>query len=199
MTSASQVGELFLAAGSAFSKLGDMTMKLHNPDYKVPQKDATGKCPKKTSKKASAVTLGHSSSQSSTEISTTVSQMKQITTNSLPDAGASSRFVATFPENSEAVNTFPSSSRCKTENPPQGCDASQLRNASPPSQKRCKVAETTISNGKDEVCVVSMVREIDDHFPNGGAQCQEVSNCENWKPGEMKLNAKEEINVDQTT
>merc|ERR1712142_76171 len=49
MTSAAQVGELFLAAGTAFSRLGDMTMKLHNPDYKIPNKEAVGKNGKKTS------------------------------------------------------------------------------------------------------------------------------------------------------
>ena len=43
MTSAAQVGELFLAAGTAFSKLGDMAMKLHNADYRMPQKDGAGK------------------------------------------------------------------------------------------------------------------------------------------------------------
>ena len=49
MTSAAQVGELFLAAGAAFSRLGDMTMKLHNSDYKIPNREAVGKNGKKTS------------------------------------------------------------------------------------------------------------------------------------------------------
>lgn len=69
MTSASQVGELFLAAGSSFSKLGDMTMKLYNSDYKLTNKDY-----RKTKRNAapSAATAGSQSNVSSSTLNAAV-------------------------------------------------------------------------------------------------------------------------------